>query len=84
MFILIFILLGIMSLLSGNSNYQSFINALNATQSFGESGDEEEDDLTQDERLEKMFSLPDYLYTLKNKRNSSNINNNNNKELILF
>ena len=110
MFILIFVLLG-MSLLSGNSHYQSFLEAFYATyqiltleswnelliemwpmnnlcffyflawivlgnfvlfnlfisvllQSFGEGGDEEED-LTDDEKVERMFGLPDYLYIIK-------------------
>ena len=111
MFILIFQLLG-MSLLSGNSHYQSFLDALYTTyqiltleswnellvelwpmnyfcffyflvwiilgnfvlfnlfisillQSFGEGDKEDEDDLTDDEKLEKMFTLPDYLYSIK-------------------
>jgi hypothetical protein len=111
MFILIFQLLG-MSLLSGNSHYQSFLEAFYSTyqiltleswnelliemwpmnylcffyflawillgnfvlfnlfisvllQSFGEGADEDEDDLTDDEKVDKMIGLPDYLYTIK-------------------
>ena len=111
MFILIFVLLG-MSLLSGNSHYQSFLEAFYTTyqiltlegwnqlliemwpmsylsffyflawiilgnfvlfnlfisvllQSFGEGGDEGEDDLTDDDKIDKMFNLPDYLYIIK-------------------
>ena len=111
MFILIFQLLG-MSLLSGNSHYQSFLEAFYTTyqiltleswnelliemwpmnnlcffyflawiifgnfvlfnlfisvllQSFGEGDDKEEDDLNDDEKIEQMFGLPDYLYSIK-------------------
>ena len=37
-------------------------------QSFGEGGDDEDDDLTEEEQLEKMYTLPDYLYSLKRKK----------------
>ena len=43
--------------------FNLFISVL--LQSFGEGGEEDEDDLTDDEKVEKMFGLPNYLYTIK-------------------
>ena len=43
--------------------FNLFISVL--LQSFGEGGEEDEEDLTDDEKVEKMFGLPDYLYTIK-------------------
>ena len=43
--------------------FNLFISVL--LQSFGEGGDKDEDDLTDDEKIEKMFSLPDYLLSIK-------------------
>ena len=41
-------------------------------QSFGENEKEDEDDLTEDDLVERMYSLPDYLYTLKSKIKDNN------------
>ena len=43
--------------------FNLFISVL--LQSFGEGGEEDEDDLTDDGKVEKMFGLPDYLYSIK-------------------
>ena len=43
--------------------FNLFISVL--LQSFGEGGDEGEDDLTDDDKIDKMFNLPDYLYIIK-------------------
>ena len=119
MFILIFVLLG-MSLLNGNSYYQSFLEGFYTTyqvltvenwdgifiqlwptyhlsfcyfiiwiflgnyillnlftsillQSFGENDKEDEDDLTEDEQIETIYPLPDYLFTLKHKIKDNNL-----------
>ena len=42
-------------------------------QSFGENEKEDEDDLTEDDLVERMYSLPDYLYTLKSKIKDNNV-----------
>ena len=43
--------------------FNLFISVL--LQSFGEGGEEDEDDLTDDEKIERMFNLPDYLLSIK-------------------
>ena len=43
--------------------FNLFISVL--LQSFGEGGDEGDDDLTDDDKIDKMFNLPDYLYIIK-------------------
>ena len=43
--------------------FNLFISVL--LQSFGEGGEEDEDDLTDDEKVERMFNLPDYLLSIK-------------------
>ena len=43
--------------------FNLFISVL--LQSFGEGGEEDEDDLTDDEKVEKILGLPDYLYSIK-------------------
>ena len=50
--------------------FNLFISIL--IQSFGEMDIEDEDDLTEDEKIERIYPLPDYLYKLKN-----NISENN-------
>ena len=42
-------------------------------QSFGENDKDDEDDLTEDEQIEKIYILPDYLFTLKNKIKDNNL-----------
>jgi hypothetical protein len=43
--------------------FNLFISVL--LQSFGEGGDEGDDDLSDDDKIDKMFNLPDYLYIIK-------------------
>jgi hypothetical protein len=52
--------------------FNLFISVL--LQSFGEGGEESEDDLSDDDRIDKMFNLPDYLFIIKEsvKNKSSN------------
>ena len=52
--------------------FNLFISVL--LQSFGEGGDEDEDDLNDDEKIEKMFGLPDYLYSVKESLKYKNSN----------
>jgi hypothetical protein len=43
--------------------FNLFISVL--LQSFGEGGEEDEDDLSDDEKIDKMYNLPDYLTIIK-------------------
>ena len=51
--------------------FNLFISIL--VQSFGENEIEEEDDLNEDEQIEKIVSLPDYLFIIKNKVTDKNL-----------
>ena len=51
--------------------FNLFISIL--VQSFGENETEEEDDLSEEELFEKLYTLPDYLYTIKNKIADKNL-----------
>ena len=51
--------------------FNLFISIL--VQSFGENDNEEDDDLNEDELVEKIESLPDYLFILKNKIKDKNL-----------
>ena len=50
--------------------FNLFISVL--LQSFGEGGEEDEDDLTDDEKIERMFNLPDYLLSIKESARNKN------------
>ena len=52
--------------------FNLFISVL--LQSFGEGGDENEDDLNDDEKIEQMFGLPDYLHSVKESLKYKNSN----------
>jgi hypothetical protein len=51
--------------------FNLFISIL--VQSFGENEREEEDDLSEEEKFEKLYTLPDYLFTIKNKIADKNL-----------
>jgi len=55
--------------------FNLFISVL--LQSFGEGGDESEEDLSEDDKIDRMFNLPDYLLIIK-----ESVKNKNSKEKI--
>ena len=62
--------------------FNLFISVL--LQSFGEGGDEGEDDLSDDEKIDKMFSLPDYLLIIKESVKNKNSNEKIQKRKQIF